>query len=189
MEGFAMPEEVTTEAIKAALETDRSSLVPVEVSLAGLEMSTAYARLCKQERALAQARERLDSVQSSLSAARRASSHQDQAHRAVRRVAGELVDERLAQLEPLLIELYERLRPNVQWSTVGYKIRGDVKRFMRLTVGEGELNPRFCSAVVNGEHLVLPFYFRSIWLPLGAGGIRSFWTIQCSTLTTTERSI
>jgi hypothetical protein len=51
----------------------------------------------------------------------------------VRRVAGELVDERLAQLEPLLIELYGRLRPHVQWSTVGYKVRGDVKRFMRLT--------------------------------------------------------
>ena len=143
MEGFAMPEGVTTEAIKAALETDRSSLVPVEGALAGLEMSTAYARLGKQERALARARGRLDSVQSSLSAAQRASSHQDQASRTVRRVAGELVDERLAQLEPLLIELYERLRPHVQWSTVGYRIRGDVKRFMRLTVGEGELNPRF----------------------------------------------
>ena len=44
-----------------------------------------------------------------------------------------------------------------------------------------------CSAVVNGEHLALRFYFRSTWLRLGVGGIRSFWTIQCSTLTTTER--
>ena len=143
MEGFTMPDEMNAEAIKAALETVRSSLVPVEASLTELEMSAAYARLIEQERALAQARERLASVQSSLEAAQRASSHQDQASQTVRRVAGELVDERLAQLEPLLIELYERLRPHVQWPTIGYRIRGDVRRFMRLTVGEGELNPRF----------------------------------------------
>ena len=143
MEGFNMPEEMNAEAIKATLETVSSSLVSVEASLAELEMSAAYARLVEQERALAQARERLAPVQSSLEAAQRASSHQGQASRTVRRVAGELVDERLARLEPLLIELYERLRPHVQWPTVGYRIRGDVRRFMRLTVGEGELNPRF----------------------------------------------
>ena len=143
MEDFAIPEEVTAESIKAVLGATRSTLVPVEKALAGLEVSAAYARLVEQERVLAQARERLASVQSSLEAARRASLHQDQASRTVMRVAGELVDERLAQLEPLLIELYERLRPHVQWPTVGYRIRGDIRRFMRFTVGEGELNPRF----------------------------------------------
>ena len=50
MEGVTMPEEVNAEAIKAALGTVRSSLVPVEASLTGLEMSAAYARLVEQER-------------------------------------------------------------------------------------------------------------------------------------------
>ena len=157
MEGVTMPEEVNAEAIKAALETVRSSLVPVEASLTGLEMSAAYARLVEQERALAQAREHLASVQSSLEVAQRASSHQDQTSRTVRRVAGELVDERLAQLEPLLIELCERLRPHVQWPTVGYRIRGDVRRFMRLTVGEDELNPRFMFSSGQRRALGLAF--------------------------------
>ena len=59
MEDFAIPEEVTAESIKAVLGATRSTLVPVEKALAGLEVSAAYARLVEQERVLAQARKRL----------------------------------------------------------------------------------------------------------------------------------
>jgi len=154
---FAGFEEVSTGTIKAALDKARSALVPIEQSLAVFEMSAAYARLREQEKILADARNHLASVQRSLDAARRAISHQEEASRTVRRVAGALVDERLAQLEPLLIELYERLRPHVQWSTIGYKIRGDVKRFMRLTVGDDELNPRFMFSSGQRRALGLAF--------------------------------
>ena len=75
----------------------------------------------------------------------------------MRRVAGELVDERLAQLQPLLMELYERLRPHVEWATVGYRVRGDVRRFMRLTVGDDELNPRFMFSSGQRRALGLAF--------------------------------
>src|SRR5262249_431572 len=149
---------MTADSAEEALVAARSDLVPLEAALAGIEASTTYARLVEQERSLAQAREDLTSLEKSLEAARRASAHPEQAsRRMIRGVAGELVDERLAQLEPLLIELYERLRPHVQWSTIGYKVRGDVKRFMRLTVGDDELNPRFMFSSGQRRALGLAF--------------------------------
>ena len=157
MEGFAAPRELGADAIESSLAEARSGLAAIEAPMVGLEVSAAYARLVEQERVLAQAREGLASVQKSLDAARRASSHREQADRTVRRVAGELVDERLAQLEPLLMELYERLRPHVAWATVGYRVRGDVRRFMRLTVGDDELNPRFMFSSGQRRALGLAF--------------------------------
>ena len=157
MEGFAAPRELSADAIESSLAEARSGLAAIEAPMVGLEVSAAYARLVEQERVLAQAREGLASVQKSLDAARRASSHREQADRTVRRVASELVDERLAQLEPLLMELYERLRPHVEWATVGYRVRGDVRRFMRLTVGDDELNPRFMFSSGQRRALGLAF--------------------------------
>ena len=157
MEGFAAPRELGADAIESSLAEARSGLAAIEAPMVGLEVSAAYARLVEQERVLAQAREGLASVQKPLDAARRASSHREQADRTVRRVAGELVDERLAQLEPLLMELYERLRPHVEWATVGYRVRGDVRRFMRLTVGDDELNPRFMFSSGQRRALGLAF--------------------------------
>ena len=157
MEDFAAPRELSADAIESSLAEARSGLAAIEAPMVGLEVSAAYARLVEQERVLAQAREGLASVQKSLDAARRASSHREQADRTVRRVASELVDERLAQLEPLLMELYERLRPHVEWATVGYRVRGDVRRFMRLTVGDDELNPRFMFSSGQRRALGLAF--------------------------------
>ena len=52
------------------------------------------------------------------------------------------MDERLASISPLLTELYYRLRPHRYWRSIDYMIRGDVRRFLSLRVGEG-LNPQF----------------------------------------------
>jgi hypothetical protein len=41
-----------------------------------------------------------------------------------------------------LVELYERLRPHVDWQKVRYNLRGDVRRMLSLEVGPG-LNPNF----------------------------------------------
>ena len=157
MEGLEIPVKVNEATLEATLLAVRSALEPIESAVDTLGMSTAYTRMVEQERALLQARERLAVAQNSLEAAQRAKAHQVEATRAVKRVAGELVDERLAQLEPLLVELYGRLRPHVQWSTVGYRIRGDVKRFMRLTVGEEEVNPRFMFSSGQRRALGLAF--------------------------------
>src|SRR3546814_13424081 len=41
-----------------------------------------------------------------------------------------------------MAELYRRLRPHPIWRYIEYSIRGDVRRFLKLKVGD-ELNPQF----------------------------------------------
>jgi hypothetical protein len=55
---------------------------------------------------------------------------------------GEIIDEQLAELSPLIEELYRRLRPHVEWTHIRYRLRGDVRRMLSFEVGEG-LNPSF----------------------------------------------
>jgi chromosome segregation protein len=45
-------------------------------------------------------------------------------------------------MSPLLNELYQRLRPHLNWREIEYSIRGDVRRFLSLKVGDN-LNPQF----------------------------------------------
>jgi hypothetical protein len=63
-------------------------------------------------------------------------------HTAARRAGGETLDRRLERVLPLMVELYQRLRPHPVWSNIEYKIRGDVRRFLKPEVGD-ELNPQF----------------------------------------------
>jgi chromosome segregation protein len=63
-------------------------------------------------------------------------------NKGVKRTNAEIIDERLSAISPLLNELYQRLRPHAHWHTIEYAIRGDVKRFLSLRVGEN-LNPQF----------------------------------------------
>jgi energy-coupling factor transporter ATP-binding protein EcfA2 len=41
-----------------------------------------------------------------------------------------------------MAELYRRLRPHPVWNDIEYSIRGDVRRFLKLKVGD-DLNPQF----------------------------------------------
>src|SRR5207253_9978307 len=72
-------------------------------------------------------------------------------HSAARRAAGESLDRRLERVLPLMSELYRRLRPHPIWSDIEYKIRGDVRRFLKLQVGN-ELNPQFIFSSRSEEH-------------------------------------
>lgn len=63
-------------------------------------------------------------------------------HDSARRAAGETLNQRLDRVLPLMSELFRRLRPHPLWSDIDYKIRGDVRRFLKLQVGD-ELNPQF----------------------------------------------
>ena len=62
--------------------------------------------------------------------------------RAAKRSGDEIIDEQLAVISPLLTEIYQRLRPHPKWRSIEYSIRGDVRRFLSLRVGQG-LNPQF----------------------------------------------
>ncbi|MDE0279983.1 MAG: AAA family ATPase [Gammaproteobacteria bacterium] len=63
-------------------------------------------------------------------------------HDAVRRAVAETLDQRLGRVLPLMSELYKRLRPHPVWDDIEYSVRGDVRRFLKLQVGEG-VNPQF----------------------------------------------
>ena len=73
---------------------------------------------------------------------RLAEQHAKAIHNAVRRAAGETLDARLDRVRPLMSELYRRLRPHPVWQDIEYNIRGDVKRFLKLQVGD-DINPQF----------------------------------------------
>jgi DNA repair exonuclease SbcCD ATPase subunit len=86
-------------------------------------------------------------------------------------VSAEIIDERLAQISPLLNELYQRLRPHADWKTIDYSIRGDVRRFLSLKVGDG-LNPQFVFSSgqrrAAGLAFLLSVHLARSWTPLRA---------------------
>ncbi|WP_187770667.1 ATP-binding protein [Cognatilysobacter lacus] len=86
--------------------------------------------------------ERLTRAQERAGTARRAVALAQSLHDAARRAAGETLDQRLERVLPLMSELYRRLKPHPHWRDIEYSIRGDVRKFLRLQVGEN-LNPQF----------------------------------------------
>jgi DNA repair exonuclease SbcCD ATPase subunit len=60
----------------------------------------------------------------------------------VRRCGNEISEERLAMIGPLLGDLYQRLRPHIDWRKIEYRLRGDVRRFLKLSIGD-DLDPQF----------------------------------------------
>jgi DNA repair exonuclease SbcCD ATPase subunit len=61
---------------------------------------------------------------------------------AARRASGEILNQRLDVVMPLMSEFYQRLRPHPVWEDITYRLRGDVQRSLLLQVGD-ELNPQF----------------------------------------------
>jgi chromosome segregation protein len=100
------------------------------------------ALLARARRAEAEAKEAHSRAERKLGLARRVETHAQALHAAARRAANEAADRRLERVLPLIAELYRRLRPHPVWEDIDYKIRGDVRRFLRLQVGD-ELNPQF----------------------------------------------
>lgn len=142
--GFGLAGELGGSMNELALliETMQSGITEVEGALAVLAASQAAAQILDLEREAAVVRQRMTAAERILSEVGRAQSQVRDASQTIRRVQGELVDEQLAALSPLLVELYERLRPHIDWLKVRYNLRGDVRRMLSLEVGAG-LNPNF----------------------------------------------
>jgi DNA repair exonuclease SbcCD ATPase subunit len=130
------------EDLEPRIASERDKLIEVERHMLVLEASQAIERVGQLEALVETIRTEVDSVGNRVASAQSAAQTLDAAEKAVRRVNDEMVDERLAALSPLLSELYYRLRPHQNWREIDYKIRGDVRRFLSLRVGEG-LNPQF----------------------------------------------
>lgn len=151
------------------IAAERSRLIELERALLVLDASRFVSRVASIESSIASLRddqEKLADVarksQAALAAAR-------DIERSVRRVGAEIVDERLAQISPLLNELYQRLRPHAEWKTIDYSIRGDVRRFLSLKVGAG-LNPQFVFSSgqrrAAGLAFLLSVHLARAWTPL-----------------------
>ena len=130
------------EALGSQITRERDDIIDLERALLMLESSQLVSKLATVESDIEELRGVVVKKAEALSRARKALSLAKQLDRSVRRVSAEIIDERLAEISPLLNELYERLRPHNDWRTIEYKIRGDVRRFLSLKVGAG-LNPQF----------------------------------------------
>ena len=129
-------------ALHAEAAAEHEHLIELERAVLALEGSRAVsatldlqARIEMLRKDVQNSSQAMDRCQEAIAAARTID-------RAVKRVNAEIVHERLAQIIPLLDELYQRLRPHPDWRTMGYRIRGEVRRFLSLTVGDN-LNPQF----------------------------------------------
>jgi len=133
----ANPDALELEALN-----EREQLVELERALNALEASRAIDALTSVDARVSILRRQADAAADELARAQSAVASAKSLEKSVRRSAGEIVDERLARISPLLNEIYQRLRPHANWRSIDYSIRGDVRRFLSLRVGD-ELNPQF----------------------------------------------
>ena len=124
------------------MDRERDRLIDLERALVVLESSQIVLRVSLLERNIAELRQEADRGAESVSRSRLALAVAHDMERSVRRVGAEITDERLAEISPLLNELYQRLRPHTDWRTIHYRIRGEIRKFLSLRVGDG-LNPQF----------------------------------------------
>lgn len=132
----------TSEQVSAREEQLREALELAQRDLRILETIRLNTDLEHAKREEARAKERLVAAQGRAGRARKAETAAQALHDAARRAAGETLDRRLDRVLPLMSELYRRLRPHPVWRDIEYSIRGDVRKFLKLKVGD-ELNPQF----------------------------------------------
>lgn len=130
------------DGLRQYLSVERDRLLEMERALLTLEASQSIAKIHSLEGRIETLRKQADAAAAKVEATERGLAVAKALDRGVRSVSGEIIDERLAQISPLLNELYQRLRPHSDWRSIEYTIRGDVRRFLSLTVGQG-LNPQF----------------------------------------------
>ena len=125
-------------ALALWLEQNRRRSAQLERAVAVLESSTLLGRVSELEEELALTQKVSVDAERQLEVIKSAERRVKEAGATLKRVASEQIDERLASISPLLSELYVRLRPHIEWPQINYLIRGDVRRFLSLRVGEGE---------------------------------------------------
>jgi chromosome segregation protein len=157
------------EGLELAVESERDRLIDLERALLVLEASQAVSRMSSVESNIAVLRDEIEKLARAIGQSQSAVTAAREIERSARRVSAEIIDERLAQISPLLNELYQRLRPHADWRTIDYSIRGDVRRFLSLKVGDG-LNPQFVFSSgqrrAAGLAFLLSVHLARAWTPL-----------------------
>lgn len=157
------------EGLELAVASERDRLIDLERAMLVLEASQAVSRVSSVESNIAVLRDDIEKLARAVGQSQSAVTAAREIERSVRRVSAEIIDERLAQISPLLNELYQRLRPHADWRTIDYSIRGDVRRFLSLKVGDG-LNPQFVFSSgqrrAAGLAFLLSVHLARAWTPL-----------------------
>jgi energy-coupling factor transporter ATP-binding protein EcfA2 len=135
-------ENETLEQVALRIVQLRQDLESAQRDLRVLETLRLSNDLERAQSEEAHAKDRLALAQERAGRTRKAEAVAQALHDAARRAAGETLDRRLDRVLPLMSELYRRLRPHPVWRDIEYSIRGDVRRFLKLQVGD-ELNPQF----------------------------------------------
>ena len=168
-EAMALGVQTTEESISEGLKNRSNRLKDFETYLDSLEARETNDRLIglQHERDLLQ--KQADDLAARVDFMSQVSQGAKTASDATKRISREIIEERLAALNPLLSELYSRLKPHVAYDEVKYRMRGDVLRFLRLEVGE-DINPRFTFSSGQRRALGLAFllavYFTRPWCKL-----------------------
>lgn len=155
--------------LERQIGAERDRLINLERALLVLEASQAVSRIEAIEKNIDVLRQDIEKLADEVRHSQGALTYAREIERSVKRVSAEIVDERLAQISPLLSELYERLRPHADWRTIDYSIRGDVRRFLSLKVGDS-LNPQFVFSSgqrrAAGLAFLLSVHLARAWTPL-----------------------
>src|SRR5690606_32499785 len=115
------------DGLEQAISPERDRLIDLERALLVLEASQAVSRISSIESSISTLRAEIEKLAQAVSQSQNAITSAREIERSVKRVSSEIIDERLAQISPLLNELYQRLRPHADWRTIDYSIRGDVR--------------------------------------------------------------
>jgi chromosome segregation protein len=158
-----------SEGLELAVASERDRLIDLERAMLVVEASQAVSQISSVESNIAVLRDEIEKLARAVGQSQSAVTVAREIERSVRRVSAEIIDERLAQISPLLNELYQRLRPHADWRTIDYSIRGDVRRFLSLKVGDG-LNPQFVFSSgqrrAAGLAFLLSVHLARAWTPL-----------------------
>lgn len=134
--------DVSLDEINSEVTRRRKEVEQANADMRVLDTLRLSSDLDRSQQAENSARKRLARAQEKSGRTRKAQSRAQALHDAARRAASETLDIRLERVLPLMSELYRRLRPHPTWRDIEYSIRGDVRRFLSLQVGE-DLNPQF----------------------------------------------
>lgn len=132
----------TPEELEEQIAIKRQLLTNIEKCLVVVGTSRLMERLTTVERQVQTAQQHAENAERKLRTLRNVLSSARNLTIEINRLSGEIVDEQLAALSPLLSELFLRLRPHLNWLEVDYHLRGQVHHFLSFRVGD-DLNPRF----------------------------------------------
>jgi len=119
-----------------------SSINDLRNSINILQISRSYEKVLEIEKQIGMAKEESDNISKRIQYLQEVQLKIKNDYDLIRRSTGEIIDERLAEISPLLVELYYRLKPHIDWDKISYNIRGDVSRFLSLRTND-DLNPNF----------------------------------------------